>query len=121
MSEGLSNSYLSGEVIIAVVFGGIVLLSATLTPSTDVLTLFGYEIPVVCGFRRLTGYGCPGCGLTRSFAFMAHGDVFGAFGMNYFGPLLFSAFAVQPPYRVYTIGRELLRRRSSAGSLVEGT
>ncbi|MCB9677898.1 MAG: DUF2752 domain-containing protein [Alphaproteobacteria bacterium] len=109
---GLSNRYLWGEVIIAVVLGGIVLAAALLAPSDEVVSLFGYEIPVMCGFRRITGFGCPGCGLTRSFAFMAHGDVISAFQMNWLGPFLFTAFATQPPYRAWVIGRELWSRRS---------
>ena len=109
--EGLSNSYLLGEVLIGGVLGSILVLSALLAPSSEVVTLFGYEVPVLCGFRRLFGVGCPGCGLTRSFAFMARGDVFAAWNMNWLGPILFAGFATQPPYRAYVIGREVLRRR----------
>ncbi|MEZ4321387.1 MAG: DUF2752 domain-containing protein [Myxococcota bacterium] len=116
---GLSNRYLLGEVLIAVVFGGIVLLSALLTPSSEVVSLFGWDVPMMCGFRRLTGMGCPGCGLTRSFAFMAHGNVLQAFQMNWIGPVLFVGFATQPPYRAYVIARELLQRRSRSAHPLE--
>ena len=111
MSSGLSNRYLTGELILAVFFGGILAVAALMSPSSEALTVFGYEIPVVCGFRRITGMGCPGCGLTRSFAFMAHFSIVEAFRMNVLGPFLFVAFATQPPYRTYVIVRELLERR----------
>ena len=31
--------------------------------------------PVLCPFRRVTGVWCPGCGMTRAFGWLAHGDV----------------------------------------------
>lgn len=114
MGTGLSNRYLAGEVILAVVFGAIVLAAALLSPSDEAVRVFGYEVPIMCGFRRLTGMGCPGCGLTRSFAFMAHFDPVGAFRMNWLGPFLFAGFATQPPYRAYVIAKELLRRRRTS-------
>lgn len=101
-----------GEVILAAVFGGPILLAVLLEPSASAVTLFGWEVPAVCGFRNLTGMGCPGCGLTRSFSFMAHGAPLAAFEMNIFGPLLFLGFASQPPYRLYNLLRN--RRESRA-------
>lgn len=44
--------------------------------------------PVLCLFRRLTGLPCPGCGLTRSWVYLMHGDLTHAFLSNPFGPLL---------------------------------
>lgn len=35
--------------------------------------------PILCGFRRLTGLPCPGCGLTRSVVTLGNGDLKGAF------------------------------------------
>src|SRR3954468_17308327 len=42
-----------------------------------------------CGFSAATGIPCPGCGLTTSFANMAHGHIVNAFGAHLMGPLLF--------------------------------
>lgn len=36
----------------------------------------------VCPLNRMTGYACPGCGLTRGFHALFHGDVLGAMGYN---------------------------------------
>ena len=108
----LLSTYWFGELLLIAIFGSIVLLAAVLSPSPEAVSLFGVEIPMVCSFRRLTGYGCIGCGLTRSFSFMAHGRVWEALSMNYLGPFLFIAFASQPPYRLYRLYREWSRRQS---------
>jgi len=41
--------------------------------------------PIICPFRRLTGLPCPGCGLTRSWVYLAHGDWGAALAANPFG------------------------------------
>jgi hypothetical protein len=43
-----------------------------------------------CQFELGTGVPCPGCGLTTSFALMAHGHVVRAFGAHLMGPVLFA-------------------------------
>ncbi len=42
-----------------------------------------------CAFTALTHVPCPGCGLTTSFAYMAHGHLLDAFRAHLMGPLLF--------------------------------
>lgn len=36
----------------------------------------------LCLFRTITGHECPGCGMTRAFVALLHGDVAGAFRHN---------------------------------------
>ena len=79
---------------------GILGLAAAMHTTEAWVYLFGYKIPILCGFRQLTGYPCPGCGMTRSFVFLAHGHVLEAFKLNPMGPFLFLFFLVQPPYRL---------------------
>jgi hypothetical protein len=75
-----------------------ILAGATLlTPGGEAVYVWGYEVPPLCAFRVLTGHGCPGCGLTRSFVFMGHGQVLDAFAIHKLGPLFFAALIVQVP------------------------
>jgi hypothetical protein len=47
--------------------------------------------PILCPFRLATGLPCPGCGLTRSWVFIAHGDFGAALRANPFGYLTMAA------------------------------
>lgn len=51
------------------------------------------ELPrvVLCPFRAVTGLPCPGCGMTRAFCSLGHGDLAGAFGYNALSPFVFAA------------------------------
>ncbi|MGE0785165.1 MAG: DUF2752 domain-containing protein [Sandaracinaceae bacterium] len=60
-----------------------------------------------CGFLVYTGYPCPGCGLTTSFANMVRLDMFAAFGANPFGILLFLCTAAMIPLALYGLIRRL--------------
>ena len=95
----------------------VVILSVVLRPGAGAVSLFGWEVPILCTFRRVTGVPCPGCGLTRSFVFLAHGQVLDAFRANLLGPLAFGVTVAQVPYRL----RRLRRLSARAGSVGEVT
>ena len=71
----------------------------------------GWATPSVCMFKNLTGLDCPGCGLSRAFICIAHGDMAAAWGYNPASWLVFFFVAVQIPYRIVQILR--LRRGRS--------
>lgn len=70
----------------------------------------GWKMPELCLSRSLWGFSCPGCGLTRSFIRLAHGDFAGALALNRVGWLLALATVIQIPYRM-----AMLRWLSSRG------
>ena len=70
-----------------------------------VVPIIGESLPDACFFKRLTGYGCPGCGLTRCFISLAHGDLRKAWHFNPGGFVLFAVVAAQIPYRTLQIWR----------------
>ena len=78
--------------------------SFILQPPTNYAVMlpgFDVEIPGICVWRRATGADCPGCGLTRSFICLAHGDLNSAWQYNPAGLLLFLVCVAQIPYRGY--------------------
>lgn len=86
--------------------------SFVLTPGPELVSLFGFELPELCGWKRLTGRPCFGCGLTRSWVYLAHGDLRAAFAMNVGGPLLFAVAVQQVVFRGIRLARWLARRGS---------
>ena len=87
---------------------GVVIASAVLTPSDSAVSLFGYVVPPLCTWKQLTGMDCPGCGLTRSFTYMGHGEIGLAFAKHYFGPILYTAVAAMVPWHGYKLVRSFL-------------
>ena len=78
----------------------IIAISVLLDTSSQTVEVFGYTLPPLCSFKVLTGWNCPGCGLTRSFAFMGELSIVEAFRMHNFGPVMWIAVAAQIPYRL---------------------
>jgi hypothetical protein len=80
-----------------------VLLSCLLQvrPDQRVAPQFGpnLTLPELCGSRIMWKMDCPGCGLTRSFISIAHGDIWRAWSLNRVSWLLAVALLLQFPYR----------------------
>lgn len=68
-------------------------------------------LPPTCPLHEFTGCSCPGCGLTRSFVHLAHGDVQASLNVHRLGWLLALAVVAQIPFRLVTLrwpDREIL-------------
>ena len=63
------------------------------------LPLVSVQLPSICMWRNSLGVDCPGCGLTRSFICLAHGQPAEAWYYNPAGWLLFAVIVAQIPYR----------------------
>ena len=51
-----------------------------------------WEGPGLCSFHRLTGLDCPGCGMTRAFHQLSHGNLAEALEFNLLSPVVFFSF-----------------------------
>jgi hypothetical protein len=59
-----------------------------------------FPLPHACYSRTLFGVKCPGCGLTRSFVHLAHGDWQASWQVHQLGWLLAVIVLFQVPYRI---------------------
>ncbi len=64
----------------------------------------GCPMPGTCLSHQLFGVDCPGCGLTRSFVYLFHGDWRASLEMHRLGWLLALAVVLQFPYRLAALG-----------------
>jgi Protein of unknown function (DUF2752) len=58
-----------------------------------------------CNFLRLTGYPCPSCGMTTSFALLVHGDVANSMRANAVGTLLALGLLATIPWSLVSAAR----------------
>ena len=87
---------------------GVVLLSMLMeVRNSQQVTIPFTQIPLpeLCSFRRLTGMDCAGCGMTRCFISLGHGDVPGAWNYNPAGILLYGIVLFQIPFRAWQLWR----------------
>ena len=104
MKRPLSGE-VQGHLVIGLMALAVVVASVVLTPSDSVVSFFGWDVPPLCMFKRITGMDCPGCGLTRSFTYMGHGDVIDAFTRHKLGPPFYLFVAAQVPWRAVKLWR----------------
>ena len=62
-------------------------------------------LPELCSFRRMTGMDCAGCGMTRCFISLGHGDLPAAWKYNPAGILLYAIVLFQVPFRGWQLWR----------------
>ncbi|MBI84941.1 MAG: hypothetical protein CMJ81_17235 [Planctomycetaceae bacterium] len=91
-----------------ILLSGIVVLTlaASLRVRGDrevVVPVWNKPLPSFCLVRRLFGLDCPGCGLTRSFICLAHGEIVTACRHNPAAAWLFSLVVLQIPLRTLQI------------------
>lgn len=101
-----------GTVVAAAVVGATALTTAVVVPES-----MSTNGPVLCPFRLVTGLPCPGCGLTRSWVAIGHGDLHGAFAYNAFGPLSM-AFVASLVVLVAAVALTVPRRLSRVESIL---
>jgi hypothetical protein len=69
------------------------------------IPILNVPLPELCMTKRWTGHGCPGCGMTRCFISLGHGDWRAALHYNPAGPILFAMMAFQIPFRMVQLVR----------------
>ena len=63
----------------------------------------GLPLPPSCASQSLFGVKCPGCGLTRSFVHLAHGNWTDSLASHRLGWLLATMLLLQFPYRIVAL------------------
>ena len=81
------------------------LLEVRTDQKVEFIFLPGWASPESCLSRGLWGVSCPGCGMTRSFVYLAQGSLAESIAVNRVGWLLAIATIVQIPYRSYLLYR----------------
>lgn len=85
---------------------GIIILSFALRVHGDRVAFWCFPqwpLPQTCGARIWLGITCPGCGMTRSFVYLAHGQWTAAFHCHRLGWLLAGMTVLQIPYRLIVL------------------
>jgi hypothetical protein len=105
LAERLRRSRRSTDWGLLVLCTLVVFASMVLTPADEAVSLYGWEIPPLCIFSNLTGMDCLGCGLTRSFTYIGHGDLPSALDRHLLGPIFYILVLSQVPLRAWRLWR----------------
>ena len=70
-----------------------------------IVPLANQPLPELCTFRRMFGIDCAGCGLTRSFISISHGDLIQSLRYNPAGLLLYAMAVFQLPWQSLQLWR----------------
>ena len=104
-AQGVAASMHWAVLLGAAVVIALAMLLSVRGESQVALPLLGEPLPELCGWKRFFGVSCPGCGLTRCFISLAHGNLAAAWHFNPAGILLFAGVAFQLPYRAAQLWR----------------
>lgn len=74
-------------------------------PTDVVIPWLNMALPSTCSMQNMVGIDCPGCGLTRSFISLAHGNLDASLAFNPAGILVFGVVLFQIPYRIAQMWR----------------
>ena len=107
-SASYRNADLIGHLVFLCFASSIILLSVLM--STDgkqavFLPGFSSPLPNTCSSRRLLGLACPGCGLTRAFICISHGQLVEAWRFNHASLAIYLFVAIQIPWHAIQIWR----------------
>ena len=92
---------------VLVISAAVIVLAFLLEVHADERVAFRFlpqwPLPETCPSRSLLHLNCPGCGLTRSFVHLAHGDCRASWNINHVGILLALVVVLQIPYRIWAM------------------
>jgi hypothetical protein len=107
VSSDSTASLFRRHIEMLVLAGAIVVLAFLLEVHPDQRVAFSlwpaWPLPETCPSRSLFRVDCPGCGLTRSFVHLAHGDLGASWCTHRVGWLMSLAVVLQFPYRIIAL------------------
>lgn len=98
-------------VVIAVLIIGMSFLMRSEGPTNVFLPGTSIPLPDACATKRLFGWDCPGCGMTRAFISISRGQFARAWQFNPASWLLYFFIAIQIPWNLMQIWLLSKRRR----------